>query len=188
MLRVVSGPMSDHLDSVAGRFSRIFWTPLLIGVETMLENCDIKERWSGVDKLVDRWLADRQTVIVQFCALSGVHVLSGTNASRNRLQKFCQLLLDYVSAGHFEVFYELVREAESFEDGSVEIAKALIPEINGTTAKALDFNDKYAEATQAPIAWLAKDLSALGELLEERFAFEDRLINATHSCHREQVA
>ena len=76
----------------------------------MLENCDIKERWSGVDKLVERWLEERQSLIVQFCALSGVHELSGNNASRGRLQKFCQLLLDYVSAGHFEVFYELVRD------------------------------------------------------------------------------
>ena len=154
----------------------------------MLENCDIKERWSGVEKLLDRWLRDRQTIIVQFCALSGVHVLSGTNASRNRLQNFCQLLLDYVSAGHFEVFYELVREAEAFADGSAETARALIPEINATTARLLDFNDRYAESTDAPIAWLARDLSVLGEVLEERFALEDDLISATHYCHRELVA
>jgi|SwirhirootsSR3_FD_contig_71_2433991_length_661_multi_2_in_0_out_0_1 regulator of sigma D len=156
----------------------------------MLENCDIKERWSGVDKLIERWLVERQKVIVQFCALSGVHGLaaSGNTATRNRLQKFCQLLLDYVSAGHFEIYYELVREAEAFQDGSVEVAKALIPTLNETTAKALDFNDKYAEADASQIAWLAKDLSLLGEILEDRFDGEDKLINATHLCHREQVA
>lgn len=154
----------------------------------MLDNCDIKERWSGVDKLVERWLEERQALIVQFCALSGVHELSGTNASRGRLQKFCQLLLDYVSAGHFEIFYELVREAEAFADGSADIAKALIPRLNASTQDALDFNDRYAEAAQAPIASLARDLSRLGEILAERFDGEDRLIRATHSCHRELVA
>lgn len=156
----------------------------------MLENCDIKERWSGVDKLIERWLAERQKVIVQFCALSGVHSLSktGNAAIRTRLQKFCQLLLDYVSAGHFEIYYELVREAEAFQDGSVDAAKALIPLLNATTAKALDFNDKYAEADANEIAWLARDLSALGEILEERFDGEDKLINATHWSHRDQVA
>jgi regulator of sigma D len=154
----------------------------------MLDNCDIKERWSGVDKLVDRWLEERQALIVQFCALSGVHELSGTNASRNRLQKFCQLLLDYVSAGHFEVFYELVREAEAFADGSIEVAKTLIPRLNECAQDALDFNDKYAEATKAPSASLARDLSQLGELLAERFDGEDQLIRVTHLCHREQVA
>lgn len=156
----------------------------------MLENCDIKERWSGVDKLIERWLAERQKVIVQFCALSGVHSLSatGTVATRTRLQKFCQLLLDYVSAGHFEIYYELVREAEAFQDGSADAAKALIPQLNATTAKALDFNDKYAEAPSGEMAWLARDLSVLGEVLEERFDGEDRLISATHLCHRDQVA
>lgn len=154
----------------------------------MLDNCNIKERWSGVDKLVERWLEERQALIVQFCALSGVHELSGNNASRTRLQKFCQLLLDYVSAGHFEVFYELVREAESFADGSADVARALIPRLDESTQDALDFNDRYAEITQAPIASLARDLSRLGEILAERFDGEDQLIRATHSCHRELVA
>ena len=156
----------------------------------MLENCDIKERWSGVNKLIERWLAERQAVIVQFCAISGVHELSPQSAAANRqrLQKYCQLLLDYMSAGHFEVYYELLREAEAFQDGSAEVATALMPEINATTAQALDFSDKYAEATQPAAAGLAKDLSHLGEVLAERFDYEDRLINATHFCHREQVA
>ncbi|HET8710876.1 MAG TPA: sigma D regulator [Spongiibacteraceae bacterium] len=154
----------------------------------MLDNCDIKERWSGVDKLIERWLAERQALIVQFCGLSGVHELSGNAASRGRLQKFCQLLLDYVSAGHFEVFYELVREAEAFADGSADTAKALMPRLIASTQDALDFNDRYAEATSAPIASLARDLSGLGEILAERFDGEDRLIRATHSCHRELVA
>lgn len=156
----------------------------------MLENCDIKERWSGVDKLVERWLAERQALIVQFCALSGVHVLSPQAgvANSTRLKRFCEMLVDYVSAGHFEVFYELLREAEAFQDGSAEAAHALMPQINGTTADALDFNDKYVEKTQIPIAGLAKDLSRLGEVLAERFDYEDRLICTTHSNHREQVA
>lgn len=156
----------------------------------MLDNCDIKERWSGVNKLIERWLAERQAVIVQFCAISGVHVLSpqSTGANRQRLQRFCQHLLDYVSAGHFEVYYELVREAEAFQDGSAGLAAALMPKLNATTARVLDFSDKYAEADQQALGNLAKDLSRLGEILAERFDYEDRLIDAMHSCHREQVA
>ena len=156
----------------------------------MLDNCDIKERWTGVNKLIERWLAERQAVIVQFCAISGVHVLSPQSAvaNRQRLQRYCQLLLDYVSAGHFEVYYELLREAEAFQDGSAELATALMPQINATTALALDFSDKYAEAQQPVLGNLAKDLSRLGEILAERFDYEDQLIDAMHSCHREQVA
>lgn len=156
----------------------------------MLENCDIKERWSGVNKLVERWLADRQSLIVQFCALIGVHELSPQTSVVNgvRLKHFCEMLVDYVSSGHFEIYYELLREAEIFEDGSAEAAHALIPQINATTADALDFNDKYVDKTQIPIAGLAKDLSRLGEVLAERFDSEDQLIRTTHSSHREQVA
>jgi regulator of sigma D len=154
----------------------------------MLDNCDIKERWSGVNELIARWLGERQSLIVQYCAVSGVHEFSPQgSANRNRLQKFCQLLLDYVSAGHFEVYYQLIREAEAFEDGSAEAAKALLPEINGTTADALDFNDKYVDAQSIGVN-LAKDLSRLGEVLAARFDHEDHLISVLHHAHREQVA
>lgn len=156
----------------------------------MLENCDKKERWSGVNKLVERWLAERQSLIVQFCALSGVHELSAEAGVVNgaRLKHFCEMLVDYVSAGHFEIYYELLSEAESFEDGSAQAAHALIPQLNASTAEALDFNDKYVEKTQIPISGLAKDLSRLGEVLAERFDCEDQLIRTTHSSHSEQVA
>lgn len=159
----------------------------------MLENCDIKERWSGVDTLISRWLGDRQRVIVDFCALSGVQALApqATQSRQARLQTFCEQLLDYVSSGHFEVYYELLREAEEFCDGTAERANALLPAITGTTQGILDFNDRYAargvEAKFEP-GLLAKDLSGLGELLAERFDYEDSLIAELHAVHRELVA
>lgn len=155
----------------------------------MLDNCDIKERWSGVNELIERWLAERQSLIVQYCAISGIHEFSpqGT-ANKGRLQKFCQLLLDYASAGHFEVFYQLLREAEAFQDGSAEAAMSLLPKINATTTAALDFNDRYGDTQVPGASVLAKDLSRLGEVLAERFDYEDQLIAITHVAHREQVA
>lgn len=159
----------------------------------MLENCDIKERWSGVDTLIARWLQDRQRVIVDFCAISGVQALAPqtTGSRQTRLQTFCEHLLDYVSSGHFEVYYELLREAEEFSDGSAERACALLPAITSTTQGVLDFNDCYAEGTPregVEPGLLAKDLSHLGELLAERFEYEDRLIAELHAVHREMVA
>lgn len=155
----------------------------------MLDNCDIKARWSGVDELLERWLKERQSLIVQYCALSGIHELAPHNANnRNRLRKFCEQLLDYVSAGHFEVYYELVREAEAFQDGSARLAATLLPAITTTTGAALDFNDRYADSAPAERSLLAKDLSKLGEVLASRFDYEDQLIAAMHAAHREQVA
>ena len=154
----------------------------------MLENCDIKARWGAVNELIERWLNERQSLIVQYCAISGIQTAQrATNP--DRLKKFCELLLDYISAGHFEIYYELVREAEAFEDGSAERAKTLIPQITATTQLALDFSDTYAESADiAQRSALAQALSQLGETFATRFDLEDQLIDALHSCHREQVA
>ncbi|MGK0498500.1 MAG: regulator of sigma D [Oceanicoccus sp.] len=154
----------------------------------MLDNCTVKERWSGVNQLIDRWLQERQEIVVQFCALSGVHELSRDDATADtRLERFCQLLVDYVSAGHFEIYYELIREAEAFKDGSADIANALMPQITVTTEVAMNFNDKYANAA-GPLAKLPKHLSKLGEVLASRMELEDQLIDALHESHRAQVA
>lgn len=157
----------------------------------MLDNCDIKERWSGVNALIERWLEERQAVIVDYCALSGIQALKphGNNARGSRVQRFCERLLDYVSSGHFEIYYELLREAEEFKDGSAQRANALLPAINGTTQSVLDFNDRYAELQEVTEpGLLAKDLSLLGEVLAERFDLEDQLIAELHAVHREMVA
>jgi regulator of sigma D len=154
----------------------------------MLENCTIEERWSGVNQLIERWLQERQTIILQFCALSGVHQLQQqADPSNIRLQNFCQLLMDYVSAGHFEIYYQLIREAEMFQDGSAEHAKGLIPEITATTSAAIDFNDRYIDANGS-LDQLPDSLSTLGETLAARFELEDELIDIMHESHRDLVA
>lgn len=154
----------------------------------MLDQCSIEERWQGVSAMIDRWLQERQQLIVQFCALSGVHEYSpSTERSANRLQQFCQLLVDYMSAGHFEIYYQLLREAETFADGSAELGKALFPRIDATTERAMHFNDQYAD-NAGPHKQLSRDLSVLGEDLAARFEWEDQLIDAMHEAHREQVA
>ena len=154
------------------------------------DDCDIKERWSGVDELIERWLKERQDLIVQYCGIAGVHEFSPQNkANVERLRNFCQLLVDYVSAGHFEVYYQLLREAEAFDDGSAELGKALFPYINSTTESALDFNDRFDKIEKiTDHGELAQGLSQLGEVLASRFEFEDRLIKAMHAAHRELVA
>ena len=154
----------------------------------MLDNCTKEERWAGVNELVSRWLQERQAIIVQFCALSGVHELKAdADPANNRLQQFCQHLVDYMSAGHFEVYYELIREAEAFADGSADIATDLMPEITLTTDIAMDFNDRYADA-EGNLMTLPKSLSKLGETLASHFEMEDRLIDTMHESHREAVA
>ena len=70
--------------------------------------------------------------------------------------------MDYVSAGHFEVFHELINEAETFADGSGDLAKKLMPAIADTTEVIMAYEEKYGESSSTREK-IKRDLSALGE-------------------------
>ena len=93
--------------------------------------------------------------------------------------------MDYVSAGHFEVYHELLEEAESFADGSSALAREVMPAIGDTTEVILAYEDKYT-SEEGDNGKLKRDLSALGEVLESRFQLEDQLIAGLHNSHRRQ--
>ena len=153
----------------------------------MLENCTTKEeRWEGVQKLIERWLADRQELVVLYCSVSGVNSLAADcSRSTQKIKQFCQILMDYASAGHFEVYDQLVQEAEKYEDGSEVLLQQLYPRIAITTEAILKFNDIFDtdEHCEQAIDSLRDELSALGEHLTNRFAYEDQLIDGLHTIH-----
>lgn len=156
----------------------------------MLEKCNsAKERWGGVHKMIDGWLNERQQLIVQFCNLTASRPLDPDAAPlAEQLQGFCQVMMDYCSAGHFEIYEQLVAEAREFDDGGVEYASAVVPQLDALTGKCVDFNDRYdASCTLEQLGKLPADLSLLGEILEERFQLEDQLIERLHTIHRETV-
>jgi len=154
----------------------------------MLERCrNAKERWGGVSEIIDTWLAERQVLISRFVGLPAQDVTEGLDSASER---FCQLLVDYLSSGHFEVYEQLLREGDQFDDDSVEQAQALLPLIQDSTDVALDFNDRYStlsNPTVQDVREFANALSELGVALEERFALEDRMIEVLHTAHREQA-
>ncbi|MCP5325461.1 MAG: sigma D regulator [Oceanospirillaceae bacterium] len=150
-----------------------------------------KERWGGVHQIIDRWLNERQEVIVLFCAINGLQPYAPKDTPVPvKIQAFCQVLMDYCSAGHFEIYEQLVKEAQDFNDGSVAMIKEIYPQLEEITAVCVSFNDKYdtPEHCQQKISQLDADLSRLGELLEERFDLEDKLIENLHNAHKELVA
>ncbi|NRB37272.1 MAG: sigma D regulator [Pseudomonadales bacterium] len=153
----------------------------------MLENCKNKqERWDGVQSLVDRWLAERQELVVLLFSLSDANDFSAKcSQSISRLRQFSQILLDYVSAGHFEVYDQLVREAEEYNDGSECLLSKLFPQIKESTDIALAFNDTYDtdEHCDQALGRLKDELSLLAESMTQRFALEDRLIKRLHESH-----
>lgn len=153
----------------------------------MLENCkDAKERWGGVNEIIDRWLEERQQMLVQYCALSGLDQQLSDVQRGEKLRSFCEILVDYVSAGHFEVYDQLIKEGREFDDtDALQEAGSLYDVVDKTTEQLLDFNDKYLETDD--MTTLTSDLSVLGETLEIRFSAEDRLIAVLHTAHKDLV-
>lgn len=154
----------------------------------MLENCkSAQERWGGVSTLIDHWLQERQEMLVCFCALGEIHSFdSGNTVHRENLKRFCEILVDYTSAGHFEIYDQLMKEGQELQDNkALETADTLLQSIDISTELILDFNDKYLETDD--LKTLSADLSQLGESLEARLAAEDKMIQVLHTNHREKV-
>jgi regulator of sigma D len=146
-----------------------------------------RAQFAAVDELLTRWLSERRALLTCYTEL--VVTLDNNpppSTLRQRQLVLCQRLVDYASAGHFEVFHELLEEAERFDDGGGELAAQLIPSIGDTTEVVLAYEEKYGDGSDYPDT-LMRDLSALGEVLESRFELEDRLIAGLHSAHRRLV-
>ncbi len=152
---------------------------------------DKAKQWNTVDKMIARWLQERQELILLLCAVNGLSEFTPRNTPLTvKLQAFCQVLMDYLSAGHFEMYEKLLREATVFGDNGEDILNKLYPRIQDSTDLAIQFNDRYDNADNCdehPES-LAQDMSKLAEALEERFQIEDHLIEVLHSRHKDLVA
>ena len=153
----------------------------------MLKKLDkAKDKWGGYHSLIDRWLDDRQKLLLNFCHMSKLddatnpHILPDSESLNN----FCQQLLDYISLGHFGVYESLVADSEQQGEASLKLAKNLYPEITLTTEAALVFSDKYANHQAVDdFKQLGKDLSLIGETIALRIELEDQLIETFHKNH-----
>ncbi len=154
----------------------------------MLENCQsAQERWGGVSEIIDRWLEERKELLVDYCELSNALTSNEQDSYASRLRKLCQIMVDYVSAGHFEVYEQLLKEAKDLDDKEgLKAASPLYKAIDVTTEDILDFNDKYQETDD--LETLSADLSKVGEWLATRFEAEDKMIEVLHVAHKDQVA
>ena len=151
-------------------------------------NSDPSQQFKTVEDLLTRWLKERRGVLGKY---TEIVVALDSRPDDERLQKrqqgLCERLVDYISAGHFEVFHELINEAESFDDGSCALAENVMPAIGDTTEIIMAYEEKYSAAQGAHQEKLKRDLSALGEALESRFVLEDQLIAGLHNRHRRLV-
>lgn len=151
------------------------------------QNKDPKAQFQAVEELLTRWLKERREVLGKYTEIVvASDGMMDAEALSGRQKDLCELLVDYTSAGHFEVFHELLEEAESFGDGSSALAEKVMPAIGDTTEVILAYEEKYCSGNSEQRK-LKRDLSALGETLESRFLLEDQLIAGLHNSHRRQL-
>lgn len=146
----------------------------------MLQNLEASQRrFGGKDEAIDRWLESRKTLLVQFLGLTQNRAQPGALPKREQLTDFFDALVDYVSAGHFEIYEELLEKAEHCGSEAVALAKELFPQFSASTDLALAFTDRYADAgDEEMVNHFDRDLARLGSDLTGRFELEDRLIGA----------
>ena len=141
-----------------------------------------KEQWSGKHQALDSFLNARQSLLVDYIHLSAKQK---TLPTQEELQEFCGQLVDYVSAGHFEIYDYVVAAFEAAQGDARLMAERIYPSIKQNTEEALYFHDKYAEAAdEDTLLELDQDLNRLGEVLEERFELEDKMVSALNLLAR----
>lgn len=143
-------------------------------------NESARQRWGGHHQALDHWLEERQQLLVQYFQLAGLPPYEASSAglpSAAAIQSFCEVLVDYVSTGHFEIYEHLIQQSQVENDNAKAIAVQMFPLIAVTTERVLSFNDKYAEVDEKDsLPAFDSDLSALGEALEVRMELEDQLL------------
>lgn len=137
------------------------------------------ERRRGTRDSLAKMVAERTQVLALYWRLAGLGPFSDTaqrDPAQKLLQEFCQLLVDYIAAGHFTLYERIVNGTERRREISA-LAQDLYPRIADTTTVALDFNDKYDSTAQWEVNESFKaDLSKIGEQLALRIDLEDKLI------------
>jgi regulator of sigma D len=137
---------------------------------------DTIERRSSSSELISHMLVERDQLLGLLLRTSDMSRESASELDHKLLDEFCQVLVDYIAAGHF-VLYERIVEGTERRQGIAELAVNLYPLIDEATQMALVFNEKYAaNRININLRQLHKDLSTLGECLTVRIEYEDRLI------------
>lgn len=143
-----------------------------------------KLRWGGQSQIIDNWLQERQAVLVAYCDLIGLQdndSLVQKPPEKRKIQRFCQLLMDYISASHFEIFHDVIEQCQNKGPKDKQKAEKIFPALNKSTDLALSFNDEFAEISQVKLPdTFDLQLAALGRALEDRFHHEDQLLAMLH--------
>ena len=146
-----------------------------------------QQKYGGANTVIDSWLTERQELLVKYCKLAGLPPFEQDAKAlpeAYNVNGFCQILIDYLSAGHFEVYNDIVKQCQEHGPESAALAEEIYPKITATTDLLVSFNDKYSNLSEkSDLSGFDSDLSKVGQILEQRLEFEDELIHTLHTKH-----
>ena len=138
------------------------------------------DRRTGTREMIRELLGVRDRLLALYRDLADKEALANGRRSRELLERFCQVLIDYAADTHFRL-YRYIDERRERRTAVVEIADRVYGAILETTDDILEFNDKYdLNKARGPVdvSGLERDLSRLGERLADRIELEDQVIAA----------
>lgn len=136
------------------------------------------ERRGQTRNLVEKMLQERREMLILLCEVSGLRPFNERESVEQSLQKFCEVLVDYIASAHFGL-YERIAEGKERRREVLSMAEKTYPFISKSTDAAMAFNDRYEAPSMDLIKeHLQNDISKLGEILTSRIEYEDQLIAA----------
>lgn len=134
----------------------------------------VAERRSQTRDLIDKLLVERRELLVLLFNGSSPGGESDV-IERDHLKKFCQILVDYIAAGHFGL-YQRISEGAERRTAVLTVAEQVYPRIESITRVAVAFSDQCEANDYESTEELTTELSSLAENLSTRFELEDRII------------
>ena len=128
------------------------------------------------DAIIDAWLIERQLLLTQFVTFPQMSVLDNVI---EELHRFCEAMVDYSSRGHFNVYEQLLKHIAQYNSEHAASAQLVLGKIHDTTDKIVIFDDEYGAVENLSIQDIGHfngRLSRLGEVLADRFNYEDELM------------
>lgn len=142
----------------------------------------VQEQWGGSSEVIDHWLSTRQSLIVEYCKLASLQPCVAKSAvselpTISEIDSFCQTLIDYISTGHFKIYDMVMEKWQSTGFTATNEITQTYEAILKTTDPLLNFADQFLDLNEDDdMNGFDKDLSRVGEILEQRFEEEDSLI------------
>lgn len=138
------------------------------------------ERRTRTKKEIKQLISERNAVLSQYYNLSNhVEAYDDAETLQELLQEFCEVMIDYIATGHFEI-YRRIEDGVERRYEIMELSDKVYHKIINTTKVAIRFNDLYDISNKMSPEMIKKfpqQLSDLGEHLAMRIELEDKYIN-----------